>query len=86
MAVLARVIVPDMDAAAYDRVSEYLGELMKKQSGFVIHVAYPSPSGIHVEEVWQSHRQFDNWFTHYVRPNVPDAQHEVIELHTVVQP
>jgi len=31
MAVLVRLVVPAMDAAAYDRVSEFLGELMKKQ-------------------------------------------------------
>lgn len=85
MAVLVRLIAPDMDAAAYDRVSEFLGQLMKKQSGFIIHVAYPSPSGFQVEEVWQSQRQFDNWFTHYVKPNMPTVQHEVIELHALVQ-
>ena len=86
MAVLVRLVVPAMDAAAYDRVSEFLGELMKKQSGFIIHVGYPSPSGFQVEEVWQTQRQFDNWFTHYVKPNVPAVQHEVIELHALVKP
>ncbi len=86
MAVLVRMIAPDMDAAAYDRVTEYLGELIKKQPGFIIHVGYPSPSGFQVEEVWQTQRQFDNWFTHYVKPNVPAVQHEVIELHALVQP
>jgi heme-degrading monooxygenase HmoA len=85
MAVLVRMIVPDMDTAAYDRVAEYLDELVKKQSGFIIHVAYPSPSGFLVGEVWQSERQFDNWFTHYLKPNVPSVQHEVIELHALVQ-
>jgi heme-degrading monooxygenase HmoA len=86
MAVLVRMIVPDMDTAAYDRVSEYLGELIKKQSGFISHVAYPSPSGFLIAEVWESQHQFDNWFTHYLKPNVPGVQHEVIELHSLVQP
>ncbi len=86
MAVLVRMIAPDMDAAAYDRVSAYLGELIKKQPGFIIQFAYPGPSGFLVGEVWHSQRQFDNWFTHYVKPNMPTVQHEVIELHAVVQP
>jgi hypothetical protein len=86
MAVLVRMIAPDMDAAAYDRVTEYLGELIKKQPGFIIQLAYPSPSGFLVGEVWHSQHQFDNWFTHYVKPNMPTVQHEVIELHAVVQP
>ncbi len=85
MAVLVRMIVSDMDTAAYDRVAEYLDELVKKQSGFIIHVGYPGPSGFLVGEVWQSQRQFDNWFTHYLKPNVPGVQHEVIELHALVQ-
>jgi heme-degrading monooxygenase HmoA len=86
MAVLVRIVAPDMDTAAYDRVTEYLGELIKKQPGFIIHFAYPSPSGFLIGEVWQSQRQFDNWFTHYVKPNVPAVQHEVIEIHALVQP
>jgi hypothetical protein len=86
MAVLARVIAPDMDTAAYDRVSVFLQELLKKQPGFVLHLAYPDASGFYIGEVWESRSQFEAWLTQYVKPNVPGIQHSVVELHAVVQP
>ena len=86
MAVLARMIAPDMDTDAYDRVSAYLAELVKKQPGFMLHVAYPGAGGFYVEEVWESGRKFETWLAQYVKPNVPAIQHEVIELHAIVQP
>jgi hypothetical protein len=39
-----------------------------------------------VGEVWESRGQFETWFNENVKPNVPGVQHEVIELHAVVQP
>jgi hypothetical protein len=52
----------------------------------MMHVAYPSPGGFSVGEVWESRGQFETWFSEYVKPNVPGIQHEVIDLHAVVQP
>jgi heme-degrading monooxygenase HmoA len=86
MAVLARMTAAGMDAAAYDQVSTHLVELVKKQPGFMMHVAYPSPGGFSVGEVWESRGQFERWFSENVEPNVPGVEHEVIELHAVVQP
>jgi hypothetical protein len=86
MAVLARMIAEGMDEAAYDHMSGYLGELVKKQPGFMMHVAYQDAGGFFVGEIWESRGQFEAWFSQYIRPNVPVAQHEVIELHAVVQP
>jgi hypothetical protein len=51
-----------------------------------LHVAYPSPGGFSVGEVWETHGRFETWFNENVKPNVPGVQHEVIELHAVVQP
>jgi hypothetical protein len=51
-----------------------------------MHVAYPIPGGFGVGEVWESRGQFETWFNENVKPNVPGVQHEVIELHAVVQP
>jgi heme-degrading monooxygenase HmoA len=75
-----------MDAATYDQASNQLAGLVKKQPGFMLHVAYPSPGGFSVGEVWQSRGQFETWFNESVKPNVPGVQHEVIGLHAVVQP
>jgi hypothetical protein len=86
MAVLVRMTAAGMDAATYDQASSQLSDMVKKQPGFMMHVAYPSPGGFSVGEVWESQGQFETWFTGYVQPNVPGIQHEVIELHAVLQP
>lgn len=75
-----------MDEAAYDHASAQLTALVKKQPGFIMHVAYPSPGGFTVGEVWESRAQFETWFNENVKPNVPGVQHEVIDLHAVIQP
>ncbi len=86
MAVLAKMLAADMDADAYDRVSAYPLQLLKKQPGFLMHASYPGPAGFYVEEIWESQDLFEAWLDENVRPNVPDVQHEVIELHAVVWP
>jgi heme-degrading monooxygenase HmoA len=87
MAVLVRMTVAGMDAATYDQVSTQLLPLMEKQPGFIMHVAYPSPGGFSVGEVWESRGQYEKWFNENVKPNVPaEIQQEVIELHAVAQP
>ena len=87
MAILVRMTAGGMDAATYDQASSQLLALMKKQPGFMMHVAYPSPGGFSVGEVWESREQWEKWFSEHVRPNVPgEIQHEVIELHAVAQP
>ncbi len=87
MAVLVSMTVAGMDAATYDQVSAQLAPLVKKQPGFIMHVAYPSPGGFTVGEIWESRGQYETWFNANVKPNVPaEIQQEVVELHTVVQP
>jgi heme-degrading monooxygenase HmoA len=86
MAVLVRMTAAGMDAATYDQASAQLAGLVRKQPGFMMHVAYPSPGGFSVGEVWESRGQFETWFSGNVKPNVPGVQHEVIELHAVVRP
>ena len=87
MAVLVSMTVAGMDAATYDQVSARLAPLVKKQPGFIMHVAYPSPGGFTVGEIWESRGQYETWFNANVKPNVPaEIQQEVVELHTVVQP
>ncbi len=87
MAVLARMTVTGMDAATYDQVSTQLVALVKKQPGFMMHIAYPSPGGFSVGEIWESRDQYEKWFNENVKPNVPaEIQQEVIELHAVAQP
>ena len=91
MAVLVRITATGMDQAAYDQASPGLHELVKKQPGFIIHVAYPTPGGYAVGEVWDSQAQQESWFNEHVAPNLPAAlldamSTEYIQLHAVVQP
>ena len=87
MAVLVRMTMAGMDAATYDQASTQLAPLVKKQPGFIMHVAYPTPGGFTVGEIWESRGQYETWFNENVKPNVPaEIQQEVIDLHAVVQP
>ncbi len=86
MAILAKMIIDGMDATAYDGVWSYLSKLLQKEPGFMMHVAYSGSAGFYVEEVWQSRAHFERWFTEQIKPNVPEVQQEVIELHQMIQP
>jgi hypothetical protein len=86
MAVLASLTAAGMDTATYDQVSAHLTDLLKKQPGFVMHIAYPITGGFAVGEVWNSKDEFDAWFTQNVQPNVPAIKYEVTELYSVLQP
>jgi hypothetical protein len=66
-----------------------LHPLLKKQPGFIMHVAYPIPAGFAVGEVWESQAQHATWYNEFVKPNLPDPDAmstEYFELHAVVQP
>jgi heme-degrading monooxygenase HmoA len=91
MAVLVRITATGMDQATYDQMASGLHEMVKKQPGFIMHVAYPSPGGFTVGEVWDSKAQQETWFNEHVAPNTPPAlmdafTTECIELHAVVLP
>ena len=87
MAVLVTMTMAGMDAAGYDQAAMQLGSLVKKQPGFIMHVAYPIPDGFYVGEIWESRGQFETWFNENVKPNVPaEIQPQVTEVHAVVQP
>jgi heme-degrading monooxygenase HmoA len=86
VAVLVRMTAAGMDTATYDQISPPLVELIKKQPGFVMHVAYPTSEGLAVGEVWETREQHQKWFDENVKPNVPaEITKEVIQLHNVVQ-
>ena len=91
MAVLVRITATGMNQAAYDQAAPGLYELVKKQDGFIIHVAFPTPDGFGIGEVWESQAQQESWFKTHVTPNLPPAvldamSTEYIQLHAVVQP
>ena len=47
-----------------------------------MHVAYPTPNGLTVGEIWETREQHQKWFDENVKPNVPaEITQEVIELH-----
>jgi hypothetical protein len=77
-----------MDAAAYDQAAPGLLDTLKKQPGFIMHVAYPIPGGFVVGEIWETQEQQEQWMTEFVRPNVPaevNATAEVFQVHNLVQ-
>jgi hypothetical protein len=91
MAVLVRITAPGMDQAVYDQGAPVLHELVKKQPGFLMHVAYQTPGGFSVGEIWETQAQQESWFNEQVKPNLPPeivaaATTEYISLHAVVQP
>jgi heme-degrading monooxygenase HmoA len=76
-----------MSAAQYDQAAPPLVEQLKKQPGFVVHVAYEDSGGLVVAEVWDTQEQHDTWFDANVKPNVPfEITQEVIDLHSVHAP
>jgi len=87
MAILVRNTPAGMDAATYDTVSAGLIPVLKKQPGFLMHIAYVTPDGLVVGEVWETREHHQKWFEENVKPNVPvEIKQEIIELHNVVQP
>jgi hypothetical protein len=89
MAVLVRISATGMVQATYDQMSPGLHELVKKQPGFIIHIAYPTAGGFGIGEVWESQAQQEAWFKEHVKANLPDSSAmsmEYIQLHAVVQP
>ena len=76
-----------MSAAQYDEAAPALIEQLRKQPGFLIHVAYEDASGFVVAEVWESQEQHDSWFDANVKPNIPvEITQEVIAAHSVHTP
>jgi len=87
--VLVRISATGLDAATYDQMAPELHPLLKKQPGFIMHVAYPIPDGFGVGEVWDSKAQQETWYNDFVVPNLPDPgamSSEYFEVHSVVQP
>ena len=87
MPVLIRHRVDGMTRAQYDEISPPLIEQLKKQPGFVLHVAFEDAQGFCVAEVWKTKEEHDSFFNEKVVPNVPtQITQEVIELHSLHQP
>jgi heme-degrading monooxygenase HmoA len=85
--VLFRHHVAGMDAAAYDQASSQLIPQLKRQPGFLYHVAFAESDSFTVSEIWESKEQHDRWFAESVEPNVPaEITVEEIEVHNIVTP
>ncbi|MGZ6562147.1 MAG: antibiotic biosynthesis monooxygenase [Solirubrobacteraceae bacterium] len=86
MAVLIRHRAAGMTEAQYDEISPQLVEKLKTQPGFLVHVAFVDNGKFTVSEIWESQEEHDRWFDENVKPNVPDVDQEVIELHSFQTP
>ncbi len=86
MAVLIRHRAP-VTTAQYDEISPPLLEEIKKEPGFILHVAFEDSQGFCVAEIWESQEQHDSYFNEKVVPNVPaEIKQEVIQIHNMVEP
>lgn len=87
MPVLIRHHVAGMDAATYDQAASQLIPQLKQQAGFMYHVAFATPDGMTVSEIWESREPHDRFFEENVKPNVPgEFDVEVIDVHNLVTP
>jgi heme-degrading monooxygenase HmoA len=76
-----------MDVGAYDQVASQLLPELKRQPGFIYHVAFADSDGLTVSEIWESREQHDRWFNEQVKPNVPgEITVEAIDVHNIVTP
>jgi heme-degrading monooxygenase HmoA len=87
MAMLFRHHAAGLDASAYDQASSQLTPVLKQQPGFIYHVAFETPEGFTVSEIWESKEQHDRWIDEHVRPNVPaEITVEEIDIHNIITP
>jgi hypothetical protein len=87
MAVLIRHRAAGMTMAQYDELSPPLVEQLKKQPGFLLHVAFEDSQGLCVAEIWETKEQHDSFFDANVQPNVPaEITQEVIDIHAMHKP
>ena len=87
MAVLVRHRPQGLGPSQYDEVAPPLIEALKRQPGFVLHVAFEDSEGFCVAEIWESQEQHDAWFNEHVVPNVPgEIKQEVFQIHAIERP
>jgi quinol monooxygenase YgiN len=87
MPVLIRHRAGGMTMAQYDESAPALVEQVRKQPGFILHVAFEDAQGLCVAELWETKDQHDKFFYENVVPNVPaEITQEVIEIHAMVTP
>jgi quinol monooxygenase YgiN len=68
-------------------ISPQLVEGVKRQPGFLLHVASEDSQGFCVAEVWDSQEQHDAWFNNNVAPNIPtEIKQKVVQLHAIHRP
>ncbi len=86
MPIIVRHRVAGMTAEQYDEISPPIIEKLKRQPGFVYHVAFMENGTLTVSEIWESQEQHDRWFDENVKPNVPSVEQEVLEVHAIHTP
>ena len=89
MAILMRAEVPGMGQDLYDRMTEQVGETLRRAPGFVSHVGFPSAGGWTVIEVWETQQDWDRFLQGTILPaaqqvRTPEPRIETIEVHNVV--
>jgi heme-degrading monooxygenase HmoA len=88
MPVIVQMTAPEMEEAQYDEAAAQLSELVKKQPGFMMHLAYRDrdDDGFIVAEIWETLGQFEAWYTEYVEPRVPGIFRQATDLYSIVLP
>jgi hypothetical protein len=86
MAVLIRMSSSSMDPETYDTLCEELIPKLKIQPGFLMHVAYATPDGLGVSELWETREQHEAWSTDIEPHMPPGAERNYLEVHSLVLP
>ena len=85
MAVLIQMSSSSMDPETYDKLCEELIPKLRIQPGFLMHVAYVTPDGLGVSELWETQEQHEAWST--TEPHMPPgAERNYLEVHSLVSP
>lgn len=90
MAILITTKVNGQTAEGYDQISVFLNQAVRQAPGFILHLAYGTDDEVwHVNEVWNSKKEADDFFAKMVAPNLPKGivpKRTYQELHSVVTP
>lgn len=88
MAVLVTAEVPGQTPQGYDPMLAAMKPALQAAPGFVLHVAYDTPDGWRVLEIWETAKDATDFFAKVVHPNLPPGvkpKRTLHELHAMVK-
>ena len=87
MAVLVTARVENQTAEGFDNIFAGLAPAMRQAKGFIAVGGGNSREGWQTFEIWESSEDATDFFSKYVRPNLPPSvkpHRSMLELHTLM--